>query len=283
MQVRFSSTLQEAKEIQSWNIFNNAVVDRIGSASLSLPTSMTLRRAWGPGQGCGTGAHTVILCRYFAWPRGRTALYTFDPQDFWDFWGGCTVTFGWFSDTQGSGLGGDQTPPPTYPSVRFPDRTLMRDATGTGFIVVFGGAGFAANPAYLGSAGFNMGAAIPFSALPSLPADGTLVSETSQDFFIVFGGAKFYIRDLAALFNFGYDRSQVRIIPPGGTAQLRSVPIDGTLIREQNDGRIFFVDSGQLRHVMNPSVMDTRCFPGRHVRIVPDNTLAALPHGPDLS
>lgn len=91
MVVNFSSTLQESKEIQGWNLFNNAWVDRIGSAGLGLPTSMTLTKARGAGQSCGTGVDTVILCRYFAWPRGRTALYTFDPQDFWDFWGGAAL------------------------------------------------------------------------------------------------------------------------------------------------------------------------------------------------
>jgi hypothetical protein len=284
MAVNFSSTLTEAKEIQGWNFFNNAVVDRIGSASLALPPSMTLRRAWGPGQSCSTGADTVILCRYFAWPRGRTALYTFEPQDFWDFWGGCTVTFNWFSDTQGSGLWGDQTPSPTYPAVKLPDRTLMRNAAGTGFIVVLGGAGFAADSAFVGIAGFNTSAALPFSALPSLPADRTLVREINRpEVFVVFGGAKFWIPDWATGFSlYRHNFLKVSVIPPGGTAQLRSMPIDGTLIKEQHDPKVYFVDQGQLRWVTSPGVMDAKCFPWRHVRTVPDRALAALARGPNL-
>ena len=70
MTVNFSSTLSEAKEIQAWNIFSNNFVDRIGSSSLGLQTSMLIRRAGTPGQTCGMDADTVILCRYFAWPRG---------------------------------------------------------------------------------------------------------------------------------------------------------------------------------------------------------------------
>ena len=140
MTVVLSSTLAEAKEIQAWNMFNNNSVARIGSSSLGLVDSMLISKAGRPGQSCGSGADTVILCRYFAWPRGRTALYTFEPHDFWDFWGGCTVTFAWESDTRGSGLWGNQTPGPAYPIVGLPDGTLMKDAMGTGFMIVFGGA-----------------------------------------------------------------------------------------------------------------------------------------------
>lgn len=295
MTVDFSSTLSESKEIQAWNLFNNNFVDRIGSDSLGLLSSMVIQKAGSPGQPCGAGADTVILCRYFAWPRGRTALYTFSPQDFWDFWGGCTVTFEWISDTQGSNFWGDQTPQPVYPLVQQADFTLMRNATDTGEVVIVGGAGFPADSTYLMNMGLS-GPAIPFSAsLPSLPADGTLVREMNQsEVFIVFGGAKFSVPSLISVnfkgrqfrfpaLNFlGHSPKDVRIIPSGGTAQLLTIPMDGTLLREQQDPRVFLVDQGQLRWVTSPSVMDARCLPWRHVRIVSDNTLAALPHGPDL-
>ena len=280
-----ATTLSEAKEIQGWNIFRNNSVNSIGSSGMGLPASMLIQRAWGPGQSCYAGVHTVILCRYFAWPRGRTALYTFEPQDFWDFWGGCTVTFSWLTDTQGSNLWGNQTPDPVYPFVRLPDRTLMRDAAGTGFVVVFGGAGFAADPSFVGMMGFNMGAVLPFSALPSTPADGTLVREMNHpEVFVVFGGAKFWIPEpRKPHWGFSFDPNQVRVIPPGGTAQLPAMPIDGTLLKEQHNPKVFLVDNGQLRWVTSPAAMDARCLPWRHIRIVPDNALAALAHGPDLN
>ena len=183
MTIVFSSTLTEGKEIQAWNIFNNSFADRIGSASLGLASSMNIRRAWGPGRACGAGTDTLVLCRYFAWPRGRTALYSFPPQDFWDFWGGCTVTFSWFSDTAGSGRWGNQTPQPVYPLVAFPDRTLMRD--GAGFRVVFGGTDFVADDLlvingirYLDA--FDPIAAVPFAQLPATPVDGTALREWNR-------------------------------------------------------------------------------------------------------
>ena len=284
MTVLFSSTLTEAKEIQAWNMFNNNFVDRIGSSRLGLQASMLIGKAGRPGQGCASGADTIILCRYFAWPRGRTALYTFEPHDFWDFWGGCTVTFDWFSDTTGSNRWGNQTPPPAYPFVRLPDGTLMRDAAGTGFIIVFGGTGFRADRDFMNMMGLNMAPVVPFTVLPSTPADGTLLREWDRpEVYVFFGGAKFWIPNPATLFALGYDWSQVRLIPADGTALLPKTPIDGTLLREQNDPKVFLVDNSQLRWVTSPTAMDARCLPWRHVRIVPDNALAALAHGPDLN
>jgi hypothetical protein len=298
MTVDFSSTLSEGKEIQAWNFFNNNFVDRIGSSSLGLLSSMVIQKAGNPGLSCGSGADTVILCRYFAWPRGRTALYSFDPQDFWDFWGGCTVTFDWFSDTQGSGIWGNDTPQPTYPLVQHPDGTVMRNATDDGELVIWGGAGFPCDSSYLSSLGLS-GPAIPFSlSLPSTPADGTLVREVNQSaIFVVFGGAKFHIPPVifkgvdpktrrptfvSGLSSLGFSPSDIRKIPPGGTNQLLTIPIEGTLLREQHGPKVYLVTQGELRWVTSPAVMDSRCLAWRNIRVVPDHVLAALPQGPDL-
>ena len=127
MTVALTSTLHETKEIQAFNLFLNNWVDSISTFGAGQTISMNIRKAAIPGQACGTGTDTVVLCRHFAWPRGRTALYTFPPEDFWDFWGGCKVTFEWFSDTVANGKWGSQTPEPVYPLVAFPDGTLLRD------------------------------------------------------------------------------------------------------------------------------------------------------------
>jgi hypothetical protein len=74
----------------------------------------------------------------------------------------------------------------------------------------------------------------------------------------------------------------VRVIPEGGTSKLLTIPIDRTLLKEQHDPRVFHVENQALRLVTSPAVMEARCLPCRHVRTVPDNSLSALPHGPDL-
>jgi hypothetical protein len=170
----------------------------------------------------------------------------------------------------------------------------MSNATNTGKLVVFGGAGFPADSTYLQNMGLT-GAAEPFTpALPSTPADGTLVREMyQQEIFIVFGGAKFLVPPLQTITigwiqftipgPYNYSPNDIRIIPQGGAAQLLTVPVNGTLLRELQDTRVFLADLNQLRLVTSPAVMDARCLPGRHVRVVPDGSLAGLPHGPDLN
>ena len=61
-----------------------------------------------------------------------------------------------------------------------------------------------------------------------------------------------------------------------------TIPIDGTLIKEQHDPKVYLVQNQQLRWVTSPAAMDSQCLSWRHVRTVPDNSLATLPRGADL-
>jgi hypothetical protein len=291
MRVELTSTLAETKQIQAFNYHNNAWSDHIDSDPTGAVTAMTIQKRR-PGEGCHVGTDTVVLARA-TW-MGPKGMYAFPPEDFWDFWGGCTVTFDWFFDTKTDptnrpiGLSGAQTPPPSYPIVGLPDRTLMRNEAGTGFQVVFGGTGFAADDSVVSNGVryldmFDPIAAVPFRELPALPVDGTLVREWNRDeVYVVYGGTKFHIPDEPTLFALGFDRTRVGVIPPGGLTKLVGTPINGTLIREQHDAWNFLVDKHQLRRVRSREVMDARCLPWRHVRIVPDNARAGLPHGRDL-
>jgi len=314
MTVVLRSTLHETKEIQAWNLFANTASDSITTSGSGQPVSMSIRRAWGLGNPCGVGTNTVVLCRHFAWPRGRTALYCFPPQDFWDFWGGCKVTFDWFSDTAGSGVWGSDTPAPTYPLVRLSDGTLLReDILLPGgheterFYLVVGGAAFRVGYGTLGAMGLSSSNAITFVALPSTPVDGTLVRELDRpEVYVVYGGAKFWIPDPIELQRLGFTWNDVRIIPPGGTAQLRTMPVNGTILKAQKrwvarieppehevlqPGRdpiveqadLYLVENDQLRKLASPAVMDARCLPWRHVRVVPEDSLAGLQLGPNLT
>jgi hypothetical protein len=285
MTVRLATTLAEPKDILAWNFWAANSVDRIGSSSVGLPSSMTIHRSSSMGLACGQGADTVVLRRRSAAFNNWQAWYLFPANDFWDFWGGCQVTFEWFSDTN-RGPWADQLPPPTYPIVRLPDFTLMVDNAGN-FSLVFGGTDFPVSPSALSLTaiwGVSQSAAIPAVPLPPFPADFTVVRELfrPREMYVVYGGAKFRIRDKATLINLGFSVSQVRKLPPGGTAKLKRTPIDGTLLREQHDQKIYLVDNGKLRQVASQAVMEARCLSMRNVRVVPDKTLAALPQGTQL-
>ena len=283
MFVNFSTSLTEGKLIQAWNLFNNNFTLSVGSSTLGLQNSMHIKKA-----SCTTGVDTIILCRDLGFPRGITAFYTFMPNDFWDFWGGCAVNITWVTDTMGSGLWGNQTPQPVYPLVRFPDRTVMVSPTG-GFLLIVGGAGFAADANFLSMVGLSSAPVVPSSFVPALPADFTVVREIhDKRSFVVFGGAKFmlplfFFNPFGTGSSFSFSPRPAQVIPVGGTAQLLTMPIDGTLLREEHNASVFLADHGQLRHVASPAAMDLNCLPWRHVRIVPDGALTNLPHGPDIT
>jgi hypothetical protein len=123
----------------------------------------------------------------------------------------------------------------------------------------------------------------PFRPLPSTPADFTLLRELfTPEVYVIFGGAGFEVPDTPTLTSLGFSSIQLRILPPGATAKLRQIPIDGTLLREQNDPRVYLVENQKLRWVTSPAAMNGHCLPWRHVRIVADNQLVRLATGPDL-
>src|SRR5262249_20303018 len=137
--------------------------------------------------------------------------------------------------------------------------------------------------------------------VPTLvPADGTLVRQTDiEEVEVIYGGHPFPIPDPQTLYNLGFDWSQVREIPSNGLKLLPGMPIDGTLLKEQKgtprvggprhtfpgpagggDPGVYLVDNQQLRHVTSTEAMEENCLPWRHVRTVPENTLAPLEPGP---
>ncbi len=275
MRVDLVSTLAEPKDILAWNWSANSLVDRIGSPGLGFPASMTFRKPMSTGLVPGQGADTVILRRRDAAFQNWTPWYWFPAQDFWDFWGGCTVTFDWFAD-RNRGLWGDQTPAPSYPLVRLSDGTLMVDPNGN-FSVVFGGTDFAVPPGFLSLLGLIPTNAIPSMGLPPIAADFTLVREMFTPYvFVIYGGAWFWIPDPPTFASLGFSSSQVRVLPPGSIGKRREMPIDGTLLREQNSPRVYLVENQALTWIRNPAAMNERCLSWRHVRIVPDNGLARL-------
>lgn len=284
MRVDLVSTVAEPKDILAWNFYANTYVDRVGSAGLGLPATMKIRKSASMGVACDQGTDSVILRRRDAAFGNWTAWYWFSPQDFWDFWGGCNVTFEWFADfIRPRGLWGDETPPPRYPLVPFPDGTLMVDNMGN-FSVVLGGTDFAVPPSSLSALGLIPSDAIPFTQLHPIAADFTLVRELfTPEVYVIYGGAWFWIPNPPTFDSLGFSWGQVRVLPPGATAaKRRQMPIDGTLLRERNDPRVYLVENQELRWVTSPAAMNGRCLPWRHVRLAPDNQLAGLKKGPDL-
>jgi hypothetical protein len=280
MNVSIVSTLPSDKQIAAWNFFKNGSVSVIGT-TVGLPMTMKISKTQGPPS-CMTNTDTVVLFKRGTF-NALMAAASFNPVDFWDFWGGCDVTFMWFADDKGTGLWGEQTPEPTYPMVRSPDGTLLFDPQTMRFSVVIGGAEFAIDNALLRLMGFRPNQAVVGRLGITTPADFTLIRELWRpEVFVVYGGAKFWIPDTKTLADLGFSGSQVHIVPPGGTNQLTAMPFDGTLIKESSDPRVFLVNNQMLSWVSSEARMGELCLPWRHIRTVPDGALKTLPQGPDL-
>lgn len=289
MTVVATTTLPNKMDVWGLNLYSNTWTSGVGNAA-GFATTMRIRRRGRLGQSCEDGTDTVRIRCEHPLPWG-TAEYFLAPEDFWDFWGGHTVTFDWIG-RGGNKQWGNQTPPPTYPIVREPDGTFMREdillddgRESERFYLVFGGAGFQCGYGDLPAMGLQSSSAVPYPSsdpLPSTPADFTVVRELFRpEMYVVYGGAGFLVRDMTTLFSLGFSGG-VRVIPPRSSSQLRTVPFDGTLLREQNDPKVYLVENNQLRWVTSEAVMQESCLPWRHVRIVPNNSLAALPRGPDF-
>ena len=129
-----------------------------------------------------------------------------------------------------------------------------------------------------------------FAALPSVPADGTLLDASGGGVFVVAGGAPLYLSNYAAI---GGARPGVAIDEwdidntTNPAAHLRTVPADGTLL-DASGGGVFVVAGGAPLYLSNyaaiggarPGVaidewdIDNTTNPAAHLRTVPaDGTL----------
>lgn len=275
------------KDVLAWNYCTGGPVSSVTTRDANRgPNFMLVSRSL-----CSSGANTLLLRKLMTWNQ-MTGLYTFQPNDLWDFWGGMKVTITWVGDTGGSNVWGPAVPPVAYPIVKFPDGTLVNTAAAPGVVfLVFGGAKFLVDPA--NTLGLNLALALAqdpavVNSLPPAPVDGTLLREVNDPrVYVFFGGAKFWIPSPAALTSMGFNFGQVGIVPPGTLGPIPLVPRHGTLLREQTDPRVYLVKEFQgpglrLCWVTSPGVFNSMCLAWRNVRIVPDGSLAALPKGPDL-
>jgi hypothetical protein len=110
-------------------------------------------------------------------------------------------------------------------------------------------------------------------------ADGTLLREaTRPEIYVIFGGARFWIPDGTVLERYG-GWGAVRGVADGVIAQsTRTIPTDGTLLREISQRHVYVIQEGQRRHV--PSATVLQGLGGwSQVRVIPDGTILAISEG----
>ena len=279
-----SSQVWATKEIIAWNYCTGSGTSSVVTSGVNRgPNFMLVQKS-----NCHAGADTLLLRKAMTFDI-MTPLYTLQSNNLWAFWGGKRVTFRWAVDDAGSGLWGPNTSASVLPGVRFPDGTLVRSSAQPGVVfVVFGGAKFEVT-ASAAALGLNLGQArleapSVVNKLPSASVDFTLLRELSKaEVFVIFGGAKFWITSPASLTSLGFHFGQVRVVPDGALSKIPSMPRNGTLLREENNAKVFLVKAGALCWVTSPSVFHRMCLFFQNVRVVSANVLTALPQGPDLT
>ncbi len=228
------------KGILAWNFHQNWYVDSIGNRG-GDKTSMVIQKAGAPGQACGTGADTVVLGSWEVGLLGWQAHYYFPPQDFWDFWGGCKVTFMWFTDQAGSGVWGPQTTLGTHVprGAEAGQHAHETDPAHGRGLLCRRRRGGVSNPTTA-----NWASAAPTPEHHSIRAPRCLQRRRTAPWFsngvrsmevhVIYGGHPFFIQIYSLqIFTLGFDWSRVRAIPFRGLFQLPDMPFDGTLLREQ--------------------------------------------------
>ena len=72
-------------------------------------------------------------------------------------------------------------------------------------------------------------------------------------------------------------------VPQGSTDLLPNIPLEGTLIQERGKPEIYWIQNGQKRWVVSPTVFNNHRFSSAAVLTAPKNTLAQIPDGPQLT
>lgn len=111
--------------------------------------------------------------------------------------------------------------------------------------------------------------------------DQTILRETTGGYvYVVFGGAKFFIKDGDNIIPYGNFQS-IRKVPDGTLSKIPDIPREGTLLVQPNDsGKVYLVKDGKRHRIENPEVL--QFFGGWDALCkVPDNGLQQIPDAGD--
>lgn len=126
---------------------------------------------------------------------------------------------------------------------------------------------------------------------PPQPLDpvrhGLLLQGSGPERYVVYGGSRLWIRDVAAFNGMGYQTQDVLQVPDEVLARFpQDRPVDGTLLRAKGGAPVYVMDGGKRRRVTSPAVLQREApvwdNASPHVRDIPGGTLTAIPEGPDV-
>jgi hypothetical protein len=127
---------------------------------------------------------------------------------------------------------------------------------------------------------------------PPLP-DGTLIKEQNDPaVYYIEGGKRMHIQTEQSFNAYGFSFNNIRVVPDGALANIPlgqplplvppSLPPHGTLIKEQNNPAVYYIEDGKRRHIQTEQSFNAHGFSFNNIRVVPDGALANIPLGEPL-
>lgn len=152
------------------------------------------------------------------------------------------------------------------------DSTLLREDDGT-IWMVYGGAKFHVPnmdvfERHYGGAVMRQVWNRALDNIQTTPRDGTLLREDNGAIWVIFGGAKFHVPDPDTYLRL-FGRGSLGQVWDGALNTIGTVPVDGTLLREESSATVFVMAGGRKSQVVG--------VPNGSVRVVWDGALAQLP------
>ena len=115
------------------------------------------------------------------------------------------------------------------------------------------------------------------------PANGILFRErNAAAVYVVYGGVPFHIPSPPVFDSLGFKWEAVLSVPAGSMGELRTFPVNGTLLKEITAPEIYMAENGSLRHIPNPAKFDALGLSWANVGTVPDGGLGVFPKGPPM-
>lgn len=109
-------------------------------------------------------------------------------------------------------------------------------------------------------------------------SDGILYRENSRpEVYVIYGRAKFWIPNPDVFNAMGFSWSSVRVVPDGSLANISTIPIYYTLLREYSKPEVYVMIGGKKAWIPDPNTFAAMDFSWSSVRVVPDGSLKAIP------
>lgn len=126
-----------------------------------------------------------------------------------------------------------------------------------------------------------LGAAPIKAALPDgARIDGALLRDPGGEIDVMYGGARFHIPDPNTFTSMHFDARRVLQLGAGQLAQIGTIPMNGTLLRDRQTGEIDVVVDGKRYHIPDMDTFNRQGFAGKPVHELWAGGLNQIPEGP---